>query len=131
MNSALSAICEREENPRLMPPPPTAHHDCGDGRTEAVPLVNRDFLMKCGTEALYLVLQEMDARERFDAETKEDLANIILEKTQGQQPDASLLPPPMVAPIKAPARVKRERRQVKARFYVLKREAMRGPHGSN
>ena len=52
------------------------------GRVEEVPLINRAFLLTCGVEALYLVLQGLDASERFEASTKEELADLIFEEVE-------------------------------------------------
>jgi hypothetical protein len=130
MNATLSAIAEREVDPRFMPPPPSAHHDHGGGLVQEVPLVSREFLLKCGTTALYLVLQELDAPERFAARSKEELADLILEKTRGAAPDQAQLLPPIISPRPVSVREKRTFRSFKRRIYQARREARR-PHGSN
>lgn len=128
MNLALSRIWETESDPRFMPSVPTAHHNHGNGKCEEVPLVNKSFLMRCGIEALYIVCEQLEADERFSAETKEDLADIIISKTQGQEPDKALLPPPMVPPPKLTVRDKRAMRGAKRQIKEAMRE-MR--HGNN
>lgn len=125
MNAALSAIAEREDDPRFMPPPPSAHHDHGDGLVQEVPLVSREFLLKCGTTALYLVLQALEAPERFAARTKEDLAGLILAKTRGAAPERALLPPPIIPPRPVSVREKRMQRSFKRQIHQARREARR------
>lgn len=94
---------------------------------EQVPLVSREFLMRCGVESLYIILQQMDASERFDAESKEDLATLILAKTQGQQPPSEIIPPPIIPPL--PMTVERKRllrsakRQVREAVKQMRKES--------
>lgn len=130
MNAALSVIAERETNPRLMPPPPSVHHDHGAGLVQEVPLVSLEFLLKCGTTALYLVLQELDAPERFTARTKEELADLILAKTRGAAPDGAQVLPPIIPPRPVSVRGKRLFRSFKRQVHRARREARRC-HGSN
>lgn len=126
MNAAISAIAEAEgDASRYMPEPPVAFHDHGAGRCEEVPLVNREFLLTCGTEALYIVLQEMGVDERFAAETKEDLADLIIAKTHGNTPSKTLLPPPMIPPLPPSAREKRRMRSLHAAAKDAIKEARR------
>ena len=89
MNAALSAIAAQESDRRFMPPVPSAFHDHGGGLCEEVPLVTRGYLLTCGTVALYLVLDQLDASERLDASTKEELAELILSKTRDGTPARS------------------------------------------
>jgi hypothetical protein len=130
MNAALSAIAERESDPRFMPPPPSAHHDHGHGLVQEVPLVSRDFLRKCGTVALYLVLQELDAAERFAARSKEELVELIIAATRGAEPDAAWRPPPLIPSRPLTAREKRRQRSFKRQICEARREA-RQTHGAN
>lgn len=114
MNASIAALCALEENPRYMPEPPRAFHEHGGGLTEEVPLVTREFLLRCGTESLYLILQEMESSGRFDATTKEELADLIIEGAKDGPP----------APTKGPsiplnARQRRERRGMKRQFREL------------
>ena len=130
MNAALSAIAGREDDPRFMPPPPSAHHDHGGGLVQEVPLVSRGFLLRCGTTALYLVLQELDAPERFAARSKEELADLILAKTRGAAPDRAQLLPPIIPPRPVSVREKRVHRSFKRQIHQA-RHAARRAHGSN
>lgn len=131
MNAALSAIAASEADPRFMPPPPTAHHDHGAGLVEAVPLVSRTFLQKCGTTALYIVLQEMDERGRFEAETKEELVELIITAASVSDPRGMWHLVPVTVPrFPLTAREKRRRRSIKRQIREARREA-RQTHGSN
>jgi len=125
MNAALSAIAGREVDPRYMPEPPAAFHDHGHGLVEEVPLVSREFLLQCGTVALYIVLQEMDAPERFGATTKEELADLILAKTRGGEPGGNVTASPIVPPRPLTAREKRFRRSVKRQVRTARKGAVR------
>jgi hypothetical protein len=89
MNAELTIIADAEDDPRFMPPVPSAFHDHGAGLCEEVPLVSRDYLLTCGTIALYIVLDQMNEPGRFGATTKEELADLILAKTRdGAVPSA-------------------------------------------
>jgi len=130
MNAELSAIAQAEgAASRYMPAPPAAHHDHGGGRVEEVPLVTRVFLLGCGVEALYLVCEDLAADERHDATTKEELADLILAKTQGQQPTKEQLAAPMIPPPRMTASDKRFQRGMKQQVKEALREAR--THGDN
>ena len=113
MNAALSRIAEGEDNPRFMPPPPAAFHDHGGGMCEEVPIVNADFLRRCGTESLYLVAEDLDIAERFTIETKEELVQAILAKTSAGEPPKTCIQRPLIPFRKLTGRQKRQNRRLK------------------
>lgn len=113
MTADLSAIADTEKDPDLMPPVPSVWHDHGNGRCEEVPLVNREYLRKCGTKALYLVASEADLNGRFHVKTKEELIDLILDAGQNLPP-----PPPMEPVRKATAAIKRRNRSFKIQVRI-------------
>lgn len=114
MNAALSALAELEDNPRFMPAVPSAWHDHGDGRTEEVPLVTPEILLRAGTEAIYMVAEMAEVGERFTIETREGLVAAIFAKTKiGAPPEGMQSRPLRMPPAKLTAQQKQQARAIK------------------
>lgn len=131
MTPVLDALAAQEENPRHMPVPQRIWQEHSEGRVEEIPMTDRTFLMTCGIEALYLICQELDLDERFTAETKEELADLIVAKTSQGTPDPSLLSPPQIPPMRPTARQKHEFRNARREFKVFVKEGRKSQHGVN